>query len=356
MDMGNLSLDEKIGQRFIMGVNSQNINEIIKLIKKAYLGGVVLYKKNYHNYADMLSVIKKLKEANKDNKIPLFIAIDQEGGKVNRLPNEIHNLRNIYDVSKQDINLVKDYASIIGRILADSGINMNLAPVVDIDNGTSAKSLYKRCFYGDYKNVIKCTNYYLDNLNKKIIPVIKHYPGHGLTTKDTHFIVPYITKLDKLEEHIKPFNECMDKSDALMVGHLVIRGFTNLLPASISDKFLSEYLRKDYQGLIITDEINMLKKQLFYHFNYLDKALKANSDLILLKIKDADEGYKVIDKYQRIIEKDNKYLNRLDDSVKRIINIKEKYHISDNTNILGIDVDKINKEIDNLNEKVNFTL
>ena len=114
MNIGNLSLNEKIGQRFIMGVNNQNISEIIKLIKKAYLGGVILYKKNYHNCFDMLLVIKKLKEANKDNKIPLFIAIDQEGGKVNRLPNEIHNLKNIYDVSKKDISLVKDYASIIG--------------------------------------------------------------------------------------------------------------------------------------------------------------------------------------------------------------------------------------------------
>ena len=147
MDMGNLSLDEKIGQRFIMGVNNQNISEIIKINKKAYLGGVILYKKNYHNCFDMLLVIKKLKEANKDNKIPLFIAIDQEGGKVNRLPNEIHNLKNIYDVSKKDISLVKDYASIIGKILTNSGINMNLAPVVDIYNGTNARSLYKRCFY-----------------------------------------------------------------------------------------------------------------------------------------------------------------------------------------------------------------
>ena len=96
MDVSNLSIREKIGQKFIVGVNSNNIDVLIDLIKKYYIGGVILYKKNYNNYDEMLSVIKKLKEANKDNKVPLFVAIDQEGGRVNRMPSEFNNLKNIY--------------------------------------------------------------------------------------------------------------------------------------------------------------------------------------------------------------------------------------------------------------------
>lgn len=99
MDINKLSLDEKIGQRFIFGINDNNIDSIIELIKKSYIGGVILYKKNYDNYIDMLKVIKRLKSANKNNPIPLFIAIDEEGGIVNRMPSEIHNLKSIYDVS-----------------------------------------------------------------------------------------------------------------------------------------------------------------------------------------------------------------------------------------------------------------
>jgi beta-N-acetylhexosaminidase len=347
----SLSLNEKIGQRFMMGINNENIHEIIKLIKENYLGGVVLYKKNYHNYIEMLDVIKKLKEANKNNKIPLFIAIDQEGGKVNRLPDEIHNLKNIYDISKCDSDLVFDYANIIGRILRDSGINMNLAPVLDIDNGTTAKSLYKRCFYGNQDDVSKGAIKYLDGLNKMIIPVIKHYPGHGLTTKDTHFMVPYITNLSELDKHLKPFNECMNNIDALMIGHLVIKRESHLLPASISNSFISK-LREKYDGLIITDEINMLKRNPIYHFNYQNKALKAGSDIILVKIKDARDGYKIIDKYKKILMNNKEYYEKLNNSVKRIIRVKEKYEISDSTRFLGIDITKINDEIDKLNERV----
>ena len=96
----------------------------------------------------------------------------------------------------------------------------------------------------------------------------------------------------------------------------------------------------------------MLRRQLFYHFIYVNKALKASSDIILVKIKDTNEYTKIVKKYMNILEKDNKYQNKLDASIKRIIKVKEKYQISDNTDILGIDIKEINKEIDELNEKV----
>jgi len=105
VDIKKLSLEEKIGQRFMFGVNSYNIDIIIELIKNYSIGGVILYKKNYNSYSEMLSVVKRLKDANKNNKIPLFISIDQEGGRVNRFPSEFVNLKNVYDVSKKDEKL-----------------------------------------------------------------------------------------------------------------------------------------------------------------------------------------------------------------------------------------------------------
>ena len=149
MDVNKLSMDEKIGQRFIFGVNSCDIESILTLIKDAHIGGVILYKKNYKNYNDMLEVIKQIKTANKNNTIPLFIAIDQEGGVVNRMSGEVHILKNIYDVSRYDSALVKEYANIIGDMLYKTGINMNFSPVLDIYNGSKSKALSKRCFYDD---------------------------------------------------------------------------------------------------------------------------------------------------------------------------------------------------------------
>ena len=138
MKIEELNILEKVGQKFIFGVNSRNIDVIIKLIKNYYIGGVILYKKNYSNYNEMLLVIKKLKEANSKNKIPLFIAIDQEGGRVNRMPSEFKNLKNMYDISRINKDLVKDSADITGKMLYDTGINMNFAPVMDIyDENTS---------------------------------------------------------------------------------------------------------------------------------------------------------------------------------------------------------------------------
>ena len=88
-----MSINEKIGQMLIVGMDGNKVNERIKvLIEKYKISGVILYKKNYNNYDEMIAVIKELKKLNSKNKIPLFIAIDQEGGRVNRMPPEFHNL------------------------------------------------------------------------------------------------------------------------------------------------------------------------------------------------------------------------------------------------------------------------
>ena len=352
MDISSLSLEEKIGQRFIFGVNDENIERLINLIKNYYIGGVILYRKNYRNYQDMINVIKRLKEANKDNKIPLFIAIDQEGGRVNRLPDEIHNLKNIYDVSKKNKELVYDYANVIGKILYKSGINMNLAPVIDIYNNSKSKTLYKRCFYGDSDNVTDCGFSYLKGINNNVISVIKHYPGHGITRKDSHFIVSYVFNYKEVfNKHIIPFNNLIsDGVDALMVGHLIIRKITGLLPASISNKFINEYLRDNYNGLIITDEINMMRRWPIYRHIYLDKALKSRSDILLIKIKNGEDFSKLFNKYKELLKKMN--CKELDSSVKRIINIKKKYKITDQINFDGIDIEEVNKIIDLINSKI----
>ena len=145
-----LSLEEKVGQMFMFGVNDRNTDGIIELIKKYKIGGVILYKRNYSDYNDMLNLIKRLREANKDNKVPLLIAIDEEGGRVNRMPKEFNNLKSIYRFSKlNNQNVIKEYASVISKELSGSGINMNFAPVVDIYNNSNSSVLKWRCFSSD---------------------------------------------------------------------------------------------------------------------------------------------------------------------------------------------------------------
>lgn len=355
MEINKLSLEEKIGQRFIIGVNDKNIEPVIELIKKAYIGGVVLYKKNYNNYSEMLKVIKKFKIANKNNKVPLFIAIDQEGGVVNRLPSEIHNLKSIYDISMLDNKKVKKIANIISKILVESGINMNFAPVADIYNNSMSKALYKRCFYGNCNQVSKYSLQYINACNdNNLISVIKHYPGHGATKMDSHLMIPFVfNSKDIINNHMLPFNMAiLNGVDAIMVGHIIVKRLTGLLPASLSNKFLNKYLRSgNYNGLIISDEINMLKRNPIYHFNYVEMFLKSINDVILIKIKDIDDGYNIINKYKKILDNDI-YVNRLDDHVGRVLSIKEKYKIDDSTTYKGINIEEVNMEIDMINNGI----
>lgn len=93
MNINELTIQEKIGQMIIVGMDTNYITERIKRLIKTYkIGGIILYRKNFKTYEDMLELIRQLKKLNSENKIPLFIAIDQEGGRVNRMPREILNL------------------------------------------------------------------------------------------------------------------------------------------------------------------------------------------------------------------------------------------------------------------------
>lgn len=351
-----LSLEEKVGQMFMFGVNDRNTDGIIELIKKYKIGGVILYKRNYSDYNDMLNLIKRLREANKDNKVPLLIAIDEEGGRVNRMPKEFNNLKSIYRFSKlNNQNVIKEYASVISKELSGSGINMNFAPVVDIYNNSNSSVLKWRCFSSDVSLVADSSVTYVQEMQKyDVIPVIKHFPGHGSTKMDTHFLLPYIFDYKEiLNKHLYPFEVAIKNGcDAIMVGHIVIRKLTKLLPASISKDFVYEYLRKryNYDGLVITDDIRMKSLDILYKPIALKKVFSSESDIILFKYRNNDE--RIINKVIKMVCDNKIDKEKIDKSVSRILSIKEKYNVSDDISNIGCDIVNINKEIDRINNYI----
>ena len=357
MNINELSLEEKIGQMFMFGVNSKNIDCLYELIKNNKIGGVILYRNNYSTYEEMLDVVKKLKDANKDNKIPLFISIDQEGGRVNRMPKELKNIKNIFDLgSLKDIKIIKKSASITGKMLYESGVNMNFAPVLDIYNNSNSRVLERRCFSSDVDIASEYGTVYMNELNKnKVISVVKHFPGHGASSRDSHVFVPYISNSEEiLNKHILPFEYAINNGcDAIMVGHMVIKGMTSGLPASISSKFISKYLREkyNYNGLIITDDIRMMAVSIFYRFVSLKNAFKSGSDIILFKYRNNDVN--VINKVINMVKNNVIDIESINKSVERILNIKSKYNVNDGVNYAGCNVDKINLEIESINNIYN---
>ena len=351
----NLTIEEKIGQMLMFGTNSSNIEPICNLIKNYKIGGVILYKKNYSSYKEMLEVIKKLKDANKDNKLPLFIAIDQEGGVVNRLPNDIENIKNIYDVSKKDnIDLIKEHADIISNILYNIGINMNFSPVLDIYNNSNSSVLDKRCFSDDVKKVSLYGSIYMNEIKKNdIISVVKHFPGHGITKLDSHYFLPYIFSYKKvLNREIIPFENAINEGcDAIMISHLIIRKLSGMLPCSISKRFITEYLREkyNYNGLIITDDLRMKLVDLIYGRISLKKAFLSGCDVILLKYKENDE--KIFNMLYKYVNNENAIKN-INECVLRVIDIKEKYKIGNYNSFDVLKIDEINNLINLFNNGI----
>lgn len=359
MEINELSIQEKIGQMIIIGMDTNYITDRIKtMITKYKIGGIILYRKNFNTYAEMIKLIKQLKELNKSNKIPLFISIDQEGGRVNRMPKEIKNLPPASIIAKQGkMELVKESADITGEILAKSGYNLNFSPVLDIKRFGDSHAVGDRCYGENREDVTKYGIAVMKELQSKgVISVVKHFPGHGATKKDSHYMLPIIKEsIENIErEDMFPFEEAIKNgADAILVGHLLIKNVTWMYPASLSRKFIIKYLRKKYKynGVVLTDDLKMRAIKFLYGTdNAVVKAFDAGNDIILFRFNQEEER-RAVEKIKNLVEKGKIKESRINRSVKRIIKLKQKYNLSDSQEIEGIDIDEINEKIENIREK-----
>lgn len=356
----NLTLEEKVGQMFMVGLgNIDYLKNIENLIIKYKIGGVLLYKKDYKDYRELNNLINKLRKIGSQNKIPLFIAIDQEGGRVNRMPNDFKNLPSPYKLASFDKeNFVEEASDITGEMLEKTGFNLNFAPVLDIKRFENTQAIGDRAFSEDFNIVTKCGLIYMDNMKKhNIVPVIKHYPGHGATKKDSHFTLPVIDDSDKKleKEDLVPFKKAIENNaDAILVGHLRIKNVTHGYPASMSKSFVRKYIRKSnrYNGLIITDDVRMRAVRILYGTKRsLYKAFKAGNDIVLFKYIIGDE--KLIDKIINDVKDDSRKIAKINRSIRRILKVKEKYKI-ENEPISYIEElpNEINTKIEEINNKI----
>lgn len=355
-----LTLQEKLGQMFLIGANNKYIDQELKeMIVDYKVGGVILYRKNYDSYQDMLTFINDLKELNRENnRIPLFIAIDQEGGRCNRMPKEFENLLSPTSITrKKDIELVKRASKITAKMLVQSGINLNFAPVLDIKRFEDSHPIGNRCYGETVEEVCEYGITAMKKLKEEgMLAVVKHFPGHGATVTDSHMFLPIIKKkISFLEKNdMIPFKQAIqDEADAMMVGHLLVKGFSRIYPASLSKKCVIDYIRNKlgYQGLILTDDLKMRAIQLIYGSTHATKlAFSAGNDIIINR-SNYSSIIRTIQAILKQSEKDRKIVDRIDDSVNRILEIKIKYKLTDER-ATGCDIEKINQEISDINKIV----
>ena len=341
-----------------MGLEDKEQKGIDNIIKKLKIGGIIIYKKNYNNYEQMLGLINNIKEMNAENKIPITISVDQEGGRVNRMPPEILNLKSATKfANSKDVELVKETGNIIGKMLSETGISMDYAPILDIRRFEEKHAIGDRCYGENKEDVEKYAIEVMKQLQQNnVISVVKHFPGHGLTKKDSHFRIPKIKeKIELLEkEDMKPFEVAIKNgADAIMVGHLIIKDVDKKYPASLSKKVIQKYLieKYNYNGLIITDDMKMMAIRLHYNMKKaVKRAILAGNDIVMMGL-----SYKKVDKIIKYIisqiKKGKISEERINKSVEKILRIKEKYNITDEK-ASGFDINKINEQIEKLNNSL----
>lgn len=329
--LSKMTREEKIGQMLVISYRSPNFDKKLEqTLEEVQPGGFILFKENIESYEQTTNLIQKIKET---AKIPMLIGIDQEGGNVQRikkLPDaNVLTIPYMYDLGlTQNSDLSYQVGTVIGEELAAFGINLDYAPTIDIYSNPQNKVIGKRAFGSDSETVIKMAFPFINGLkNSGIIPVVKHFPGHGDTITDSHKELPIVTKTKEelYQNELKPFVEAVRQNvDMIMVAHISLPNVTgNKLPASLSKEIITDLLRNEmgYQGIVTTDAVDM--KALSNHYTtkeICEKAINAGVDMILMpqESKVAAAAIKELLQEQKIQER------QIDESVKRILLLKYK--------------------------------
>ena len=355
----NLTLDEKIGQLITVGIDVYSLDNNAKdLIQSKKVGGIILFKNNVNDSNQLLQLINSIKETNSTNKIPIFISVDEEGGRVNRFPKEIKALPSNKIVgNKNDSNLAYDIGKDIGYALSSFGYNMDFAPVLDINSNPNNTVIGDRAFSSD-KNIVANlgANEIKGFKSSNVICVAKYFPGHGDTATDSHYSLPIINKtIQQLQElEFVPFKKAIEeKVPAIMVSHILLPNVDNTNPASMSKVIITDILRKDlkFDGVVVSDDMTMGAITNDYDISEACiKAINAGTDLLLV-CHGYDNEVKVINSIKEAVNNKIISMDRIDESVYRILYLKENYKLSDEK-IESVDVDIINSKFEDISKRV----
>lgn len=310
---------EKVYQKFILGCENPQ-----EALKKG-LGGVIFFAKDIQSENQVKSQIKNYKEI---ASVPPFISIDQEGGRVERTEALYPKRLSAKFAYEKGCEFLKSQSEGISRELADLGFNLNFAPCVDVNTNPQNPIIGERAFSSTPDDVINGAKIFIESSrNNSIIPCIKHYPGHGDADSDSHLTLPKISlSMEKMDEqHIKPFKVLIENSiEMVMVAHLHCTCFDEeVIPTSLSKKAVT-YLRKElgFEGVVITDDMNMKGVQTFGSLEACVMAIKAGVDMFIYRSSD-ETTLKLLDKLVDVVEKDDELIDMVNKSYERIIGLKK---------------------------------
>lgn len=350
-----MTIDEKIGQMILVGIEGYDLNENTKsLVQKSKVGGVILFANNVQETNQLLKLLNALKSENLQNKIPLFLSVDEEGGRVTRMPAEFEKFPTNKAIGKiNDETLSYKIGGAIAYEIGSLGFNMDFAPVLDVNSNPNNPVIGNRSFGS---NVSIVSNLGIQTMkgiqSQNIIPVVKHFPGHGDTSVDSHMGLPSVNNdLKRLESfELKPFAEAIkNNADAVMIAHILLPKIDNENPSSMSKIIITDILRGNlnFKGVIITDDMTMGAITKNYDISEAAiKSVKAGTDIVLV-CHGYDNEIAVINALKNSVSKGELSQKRIDESVYRILMLKEKFKLKDEI-IKRVDVNGINNKINSV--------
>lgn len=322
----SMSQTEKLGQMVMIGIQGTKVDDdSLYMLHQFHMGGVILFDRNM----DSLEQVKQLTsdlQAQSNEKVPLFIGIDEEGGDVVRMAEKLTPPPSQKEIGATgDIEQAKTWAIKTAKSLKDMGINVNFAPVADVGSND------KRSYSTDTNTVIDFVRAATKGYQQEnIIYSLKHFPGIGKGKVDSHIDSSSIdvAKEILMAEDIIPFKTIIDENEPndyfILVSHLKYPALDEEYPASLSSKIMTDLLRNElgYKGIIITDDMEMGAVANHNDFRSIGvNAVKAGADIVLV----CHEYEHQQEVYLGLLDAVNSgeiSQERIDESVKRIIKVK----------------------------------
>ncbi|MGZ3697888.1 MAG: beta-N-acetylhexosaminidase [Bdellovibrionota bacterium] len=279
-----------LGELFMIGFNGLELeDETASFLSQARIGGVVLFAGNYESPAQLAELCNQIQECKSD--LPLWIGVDHEGGRVQRFKKGFTKIPDAASVGAMDSpKLTFEVAEVMAKELHAVGVNLNFAPVADILTNPKNPVIGNRAFGSTEEQVSKIiTGVVRGHSVHGVQSCVKHFPGHGDTSVDSHFALPKVdTELSVLlERELRPFSRAFkSRCSMVMSAHVVCTKIDPERPATLSSKILREILRKEmrFSKVIISDDMEM--KAISDHFGVDEAprlAIEAGCDILIYR-------------------------------------------------------------------------
>lgn len=362
------SLSIKIGQMILIGFPKSEVDStVLKEIAEGKVGAIIFFEKNIPPRNSFVAMKKLTWTYQQAAPIPLLIGIDQEGGKVNRLKNKYGFPSTITaaDIGKsKSIDSVRFYSEATASTLSGLGFNINFGPVVDLSSNPTNPIIAKhgRAFSANEDSVVLFAKEVIKTHRKyNVLTSLKHFPGHGSSKDDTHLGIADVTNTWE-ERELKPYQVLIDSgyADAVMTSHIVnMKLDKNGNPGTLSADIINGILRQrlHFNGVVFTDDMQMHAIAKNYGFEEAIRlAINAGVDIMTFSNNIAGTDTRTVDRVQQVIrqmiERGEVSEKRIDESFRRIMNLKHKLVAGENLLTYKKELAKAEQEISGLQEQL----